>query len=252
MRVFTMRALIGTVLAAMVVNPVAHAGDADEGDSWKVQGAIYLWGAGIEGTTTEGDKIDVSFDDLVEDLEMGYMGTMEARKGRWGLLLDVIYLDVEGEDSATANLVRRSFEVDLKLGLKAWIVTAGASYSLFESDTSEMYLMGGARYLYMDADLDFRLGPFSEKYSDSGHVLDGIVGLRGRSELNTNWYLNYHVDAGAGDSDLVWNVLVGLNYRFEKADLTFGYRHMAWEFDDNDTFEDLDISGPYLGMRVHF
>ena len=59
-------------------------------------------------------------------------------------------------------------------------------------------------------------------------------------------------DAGAGDSDLVWMVLAGLNYRFEKADLAFGYRHMAWEFDDNDTFEDLDMSGPYLGLRVHF
>jgi hypothetical protein len=115
-----------------------------------------------------------------------------------------------------------------------------------------MYLLGGARHLSMDADLDFRLGPFSEKYSDSGHVLDGIVGLRGRSELNANWYVNYHVDVGAGDSDLVRTMLAGLNYRFEKADVAFGYRHMAWEFNDNDTFEDLDISGPYLGMRMHF
>ena len=82
-----------------------------------------------------------------------------------------------------------------------------------------MYLLGGARHLSMDADLDFRLGPFSEKYSDSGHVLDGIVGLRGRSELNANWYVNYHVDVGAGDSDLVRTMLAGLNYRFEQVSL---------------------------------
>jgi hypothetical protein len=46
--------------------------------------------------------------------------------------------------------------------------------------------------------------------------------------------------------------LAGLNYRFSKVDAAFGYRYLKWEFDDDDTFDDLDISGPYAGIRFSF
>jgi len=110
----------------------------------------------------------------------------------------------------------------------------------------------------MDADLDFNIsavgpfGPWREKVSNSGHVWDGIVGLRGRTALSDKWYLTYHADIGAGDSDLTWQALVGLNYRFSKVDAAFRYRYLKWEFDDNDTFDDLDLSGPYAGARFSF
>ncbi|MGB5571259.1 MAG: hypothetical protein WBM81_18360, partial [Sedimenticolaceae bacterium] len=61
----------------------------------------------------------------------------------------------------------------------------------------------------------------------------------------------YHADIGAGDSDLTWQALAGLNYRFDKVDATFGYRYLKWELND-DTFDDLDISGPYAGVRFGF
>ena len=109
----------------------------------------------------------------------------------------------------------------------------------------------------MDADLDFNIsavgpfGPWQEEYSDSEHVLDGIVGLRGMTALSDKWYVNYHADIGTGDSDLTWQALVGLNYRFSNVDAAFGYRYLKWELND-DTFDDLDISGPYAGVRFGF
>lgn len=185
------------------------------------------------------------------------MGLLEARKDKWTLLADVIYLDVSADQNSTANLISRPVTANLDVGLKSWIVTAAAAYAISETDSTRLSLLAGGRYLYLDVDLGFKIsavgpfGPWREKVSDSGHVWDGIVGLRGRTELSDKWYLTYHADIGAGDSDLTWQAIAGLNYRFSKVDAAFGYRYLKWKL-NNDTFDDLDISGPYAGVRFSF
>ena len=59
-------------------------------------------------------------------------------------------------------------------------------------------------------------------------------------------------DVGAGDSKLTWQAWPGVGYRFEKFDAVAGYRHLAWETEDGDTFEDLSFSGPMLGVKFGF
>jgi hypothetical protein len=238
--------------------PLAQAAsDPASGDSWRFGGDVYLWGAGLGGATSAGDDIDISFDDLLDNLDMALMGSLAARKGKLSLIADVIYLDVSDSTSSTANLINRPVTADLGVKLKSWIVTAIGAYKIVETDSTRLNLLAGARYLYLDADLDFRIvsagpfGPWQEKYSDSGHVWDGIVGLRGSTELSDKWYLNYHFDVGAGDSALTWQALAGFNYRFSNVDAAFGYRYLKWEL-DNDAFNDLDVSGPFAGVRFSF
>jgi hypothetical protein len=236
------------LVSTLTVQAAESGGDA----SWDFNAAIYLWGAGIGGTTVTGDDIDVSFSDIIENLEMAFMGTLGARKDKWSLLADFIYLDVSADESTTANLVGEPVTVDVEVGLKSWIITAGGGYSFMESDATRLDLFAGARYLWMDADLDFAIGPTTLEYSDSGDTLDAVIGLRGNTQLNDKWYLTYHADVGTGNSELTWQALAGLNYRFEKLDGVFGYRYLKWEFDDDDTFDDLDISGPFAGVRFRF
>ena len=252
---FFYRGLVAGMLTLTL--SLAQAAGEPDGDSWQFDSAVYLWGAGIGGTSAAGDDIDISFTDLIDNLDMAFMGSLQARKGKWGMLADVIYLDVSASDSSTANLIRRPVTAKLDVDLKSWIVTAAGSYAIKETDSTRLDLLAGGRYLYLEADLDFKIsavgpfGPWQEKVSESGHVLDGIVGLRGRTSLSDKWYLNYHADIGAGDSDLTWQALVGINYRFSKVDAAFGYRYLKWELND-DTFDDLDISGPYAGVRFSF
>ncbi len=44
----------------------------------------------------------------------------------------------------------------------------------------------------------------------------------------------------------------GVGYRFERVDVVAGYRHLAWETDDGDTYEDINFSGPMLGVKFRF
>jgi len=233
---------------------MAYASDAVANETWEWGGALYLWGAGIGGTTAEGDDIDVSFNDIIDNLDMAFMGMLQAQKDKWTLLADVNYLGLSDDQKSTANLIGQPVSTKLDVELKSWIVTAAAAYQVHETDTTRLDILGGGRYLYMDADLDFKIPaiPLREKYSDSGSVLDAIVGARGEVRLNDKWYVNYHVDVGTGESDVTWQALAGLNYRFSKVDAAFGYRYLKWEFDDDDTFDELDISGPYAGIRFSF
>jgi hypothetical protein len=72
--------LSGTVLAQ----------EAEKDSGWQFGAEIYLWGASVGGTSGSGSDIDVDFDDLFKDLEIGFMGAFGAQKGKWMLLADVI------------------------------------------------------------------------------------------------------------------------------------------------------------------
>ncbi len=240
-----------TTLLMALAMPV-DAADTSTSGTWQFAGEAYLWGASIGGTSAAGDDIDIGFDDLIDNLDIALMARLNARKNKWSLLADIVYLDVEDNQRSTANLIGRPIQTDIDVALEGWIVTAAGGYSLIETHKYSLDLLGGARYLWLEADLEFDLGAIRQTYTDSGHVWDGIVGMFGKAELADKWYLTGYLDAGAGDSDFTWQAEVGLNYRFRKVDAVVGYRYLDWDFDDNDTFDDLNLSGPYAGVKFLF
>ena len=249
------RGLMAGMLALTM--SLAQAADESGGDDWQFDAALYLWGGGIGGTTSGGDDIDISLSDLLDNLDMAFMGLMQAHKGKWTLLADVVYLKVSNEQTSTANIIDRPVKAKLDFSMKSWIVSAAAAYAIRETDRTRLDVLAGGRYLYMDTGLDFSIsaggpyGPWRQKVADSAHFVDGIVGLRGRTELSEKWYLTYYADIGAGDSDLTWQLLAGFNYRFSKVDAAFGYRYLKWKFSD-EILDELDVNGPYAGVRFSF
>lgn len=239
--------MLAPLVLGLLLSPVV------QGESWEYGAEVYVWGAGIGATTVSGDDIDISFSDLISNLDMTFMGTFAARKGDLGLFADFIYLDVSDEDKTTAQIIHRPVKLDVDVEMKSFIATLGAAYRIAQTDSSELELLAGARYLDLEADLGFQIGAgVKHKVSDSDDVWDAIAGLRARTELSPEWYLTFYTDAGRGESDLTWQVLTGINYRFDDIDAVFGYRYLKWEFDDGEVFDDLDISGPYLGVKYFF
>jgi hypothetical protein len=106
------------------VNAETQASD----ENWEFGGAAYLWGAGVEGTDSAGDEIDVSFSDIVKDLDGGLMGIISARKGKWTLLADIIYLSINQETSSTANIIGVPEKVDVDVKLEGFVSTLLAAY----------------------------------------------------------------------------------------------------------------------------
>ena len=244
---------VAFVLCCLLVTalPVkAEMGSAS--DRWEFGGSAYLWAAGVKGTDAAGDDLDVSFSDILKDLDGGLMGILAAQKGRWTLIADVIYLSIHQKINSTANIIGLPIKVDSDMKLKGFVTTFVAAYRVIEDDMTSLDLLTGARYFKLDIDFDADVGTSKSKYSDSGDVLDGIVGAQAIIDLSEKWYLSLYADVGAGDSKLTWQAWPGFGYRHENVDVVAGYRHLEWESDDGDTIEDINFSGPMLGVKFRF
>ena len=225
------------------VEPVIE--EAPVVSEWNYSGSIYLWAAAMGGQTANEGEIDIPFSDLLDNLDMTFMGTLAAQKDRWGVHADIIYLDV-------GNTLDDNRFID-DFSMKSWIITPTVSYELINDEQFNLHALAGARYLYMKPIIKLENGRTRET---SGNVWDGIVGLKGTYDFNEKWFLPFQADIGTGDTDVTWQTFAGIGYKYENFDLMLGYRHLEWDFDDNGpgakVFNDFNIDGPIFGAKFRF
>jgi hypothetical protein len=188
---------------------------------------------------------------------MAFMGAFAARKNNWALLSDVIYLDLGVDKTADLTIPIGPIEIpvttSVSLDLKGLVVHLAAGYSLYSEGASRLEVIGGARYLDLDTDMFLELeslGPGqSRSLSDSLSTWDAIVGLNGNASLGERWYMPYYVDVGAGDSKLTWQAAAGIGFRAGRVwDVALVYRHLEWDFESTRLIDDINFTGPTLGV----
>jgi hypothetical protein len=236
---------LGCLLGAPLA---AQAQQADSDDRWRFNLAVYLWGAGIDGTTRNGDKVGVGFDDIVENLDGAFMGAFEARKSKWSLAADLIYLNTSADKAGTIGST--SIPDNADVDLTGWVVSLQGARNLLDVERATVDLLFGARYLDVDSKLTLSLGLMGPTPSASAadSVLDGVIGVKGNINLGKKWYLPYYLDVGTGQSDVTWQSVGGFGYRFNWGNFVVAYRHIQWDFKSDSPFKDLSFSGPALGL----
>jgi hypothetical protein len=216
-----------------LVCPLAYGQDESAASGgWKFIVTPYFWVAGMDGdTTVRGveSSMDLSFSDILENLDFGVMAHLEASKGKWGLFLDPTYAKLSADGDAGP------FDADVEIEMT--LVEFGVLYRLLEQpvgseDTRALSLdlLGGARYTDLEGELDIE-GPFGSDPSVDGSKdwLDPIIGGRIQMDLTEKLAFRVRGDIGGfgiGDSsDFVWNVLAGLGYNLsERTTIWAGYR----------------------------
>ncbi len=253
----------------------AATGVADPYDgNWHFHVVPYLWLPAISGSIDtdvpgrpgpNGEprqvKVsgDVNPDSYLQNLQMAFMLTAEARKGPWSILTDIVYTDFGDQDTrvkrVTGPLGELSTEVarNAKVDVSATIWTLAGGYTVVRDPTWSLDLIAGFRYLTMNSDLTLSLQDERGRYLRARDVSmdqdewDGIVGARGKILFpNTRWFIPYYADIGAGSSNWTWQALAGLGYRFDWGEATVAWRAIGYEFDGNNV--DLTLNGPALGV----
>ena len=263
-----MRNLKALILAAAVClapSPVAAQATAASGTGWTFDFTPYIWGAAMRGHVEAGTlpriDIDMSFSDILHNLDAGLMGAFEARKGRWGLLFDAIYMRLEGSGTASrtgAGPIGATATASAELEVVQTMLAAAVAYRAVEG-RAPIDVIGGLRYAKIEADATIN-GSF---YAQSGTVaasakkdwVDPYVGVRFLTPIADRWTFVSYLDIGGFGvgSDFTWQAAVGVNYEFSRTFAAkFGYRYLAVDYDKNGFVYDMANSGVYLGLGIRF
>ena len=221
-------------------------------DAWSFKITPYFWAAGLTGDVKLGPAaplthVDASFWDILGDLKFAAMATLEARKGRYGLVADVIYLSLA--TSATGPL---GF-VNAQLKDKTFMTTINAAYRVVDNGPWWLDLEAGARIWAMNFNVGFQLVPvgFSTSYSLSKSWIDPVIGVRAHANLGQGFFVQGYADVGGFgvSSQSTWQVAGLLGYEYSpKVSLLAGYRYLSVDYNRNGFVFDVDMSGPIFGV----
>lgn len=251
-----MKKILVVFIIGLAVSMAATSASAEEG-KWDFGFApFYLWAANIEGDFTLGGgdgtlggrvgEIAIDFGDLFGELEGAFTGHFEALyKGRAGLLVDVVYIDI------TAN--RESPSPAFKLGTKT-TTSEFAAYYRFGGGTHSADVLAGVRYTKVEEGLDFEGDILS--LSGSRDLTDPIIGGRYNWRMADKWQLHLYGDIGGFGvgSDLTWMAIGRVDFQaWKHASITAGYRALSIEFEKGEGLKKFDLNllvhGPIIGIN---
>lgn len=250
----TLSRLIGLPLLATTSFAGACLAAADD-QKWQFELTPYLWATRLNGDVKVGRlpaaHVDMSFADILSDLDFGFMTAFEARKGKWGFLFDGIYTKTSGSASADTG---GGPSVGAALALRQTLLSGALAYRL-PADSVALDVLAGLRYNHIDADVTLRSDTEALSTGASTEWIDPFVGLRLRIPLDRGWTLTGHGDAGGFNvgSDLSWQASIGLRYVISRQiTAEFGYRVMNSDYATGGFLYDMRNDGLYAGVGIGF
>jgi hypothetical protein len=260
------------MLALLAAAPLCRA-DSVPAEQWSFTLTPYVWLPTVHGTlnfnapppTPGAPTVALEPSRYLNNLDLALMLGFEARKGDWSIFTDAMYLEFSNEKAAVrtvsgpGGIVQVPVNTNTSVGLKSVIVTLAGGYTVARADSGTLDLIGGVRYMTMEASLDWNfagspgLMAQSGTYSQRDDLWDGIVGVRGRLNWGSSkWFTPYYLDVGTGASALTWQALAGIGYSFGWGDVILTYRYLAYDMKDDKLLQNTSFGGLALGASFHF
>ncbi len=220
---------------------------ATQAEEWNYHAEVYVLAADVD-ISARGQTATAEFDDILDDLEFAFFGSLAAKRGQLALIMNILNVDVKASESNVRGPITTHVETELD----TFVTTLAVGWEFYGNETTTLHSVVGARLLAMDTSLKVEVEPFAETGdSKSSDNWDAVVGIQGYANFSDDWYLSYYADAGAGASDFTWQASVSMVYRFSQFDVALGYQSIEWEFED-ELLDDLQIAGPAIGLRFNW
>ncbi len=262
------RASAAVLLASAALLPsIASAQTAPAGD-WKFGASLNVYLPSIGGTSafpvdSAGNPISITTSQILDALNMTFMGSFDAHNGQWGVFTDLLYLNLGGDKTQTRDFSIAGVPVggttaDLGLDIKGTIWTLAGQYRL-AADPAGLTIdaLAGTRLFKMKQELNWNLsgniGPIDPAArigtAEASQTLwDGIVGVKGRMALGSarEWSLPFYADIGAGNSQLTYQVAGGVSYGFKWGELSAMWRYLSYDMKSGSVIQSMNFNGPML------
>jgi len=242
----------------------ATEGDGAEEGEWVTWVAPYLWGLSLNGDAQVGDKtadVDVSFSDILDDINIGAMGFIDGRKDRIGYFINPIYSRLTAKENVDGEKIDVTNDSAILAigGYYRWIDTSVSGRNGGGTGRLVVEPYGGVRWTYLRVEVDVE----GEGQGDeSENWLDPIIGSRLMYVWDSRWDVALAADVGGFGigSDSAWNMHLLVGYRLQffgrDAIIRGGYRALHQEYETGSgrsTFKwDVTQEGPIAGIALKF
>lgn len=247
-------ALVGTALAVGVAGTGVQAQSA-----WEFSVTPYGWLAGLDGDLGAlpgfpSQDVSLSFGDILDDLDYGVFLFASARNGPWALFLDGSAVQTTSTEQIGGAAVD-SIEVQSRTSNLAFAL--GRSVASSETHNIEAYV--GLRAWWLDNEFTVNTQPGTGlgtvRAGSDANWVDPLVGLAGQYAASDRWMLFGSAEIGGFGvgADLEWSLTAGAIYSVNDLfGLTFGWRYLAVDYDNDGIVFDVSQSGPLIGATFRF
>lgn len=265
-----------TLLAGCLLAPAAALAQSAGGPSrpWQTSATVYLYLPSVSGQTSYpvdsgGGPINVPADQILDNLKMTFMGSLDTHNGRWGAFTDVIYFDLgnhktQSRDFTIGNSgLPAGTTADIGLDLKAWVWTLAGEYRVASAPGLTVDVIGGARMLDLTQRLDWSISGDLGSLTTAGRsgtaevsqtLWDGIVGVKGRYSFGARreWSMPFYLDVGTGQSNRTWQAAAGIGYAFQWGEVSALYRYLDYDLKSGNAVESARFNGPMVGATFRW
>jgi hypothetical protein len=277
MRTRDMLTIVLTICVWTLIGSLAY-GQSEEAPApsllsapWKFDVVPYLWLPAMQGElTVRGHTVDVDISltdelknltEILDSLQLAFMGRAEARKGPLLFTLDLIYVKLEdehttargGHTAVTPELLITEFGAGYRLG------TFALSPVVYPSLAVDF--LAGGRYVSLEAGLKItgERGRSDVDVKRDVDWLEPFVGGRFILALSHRFTLTVRGDVGGFGvgSDLTWSLVGTFQYNLSRlVSLGLGYRALDIDYKQGSGVNlvkfDTLLHGPLLGVAFHF
>ncbi|MEM1150777.1 MAG: hypothetical protein AAGI03_09490 [Pseudomonadota bacterium] len=241
---------------ALFVAVVSASAEQDPASDWQVKVTPYLWMTGLSGGVgrlPDGSpvQVDLSFRDVVEDLDLAGMVYGSVSDGLWTVYLDLTYVSSSSTEPL-AGILFNETRVDSDTATFGLAI----GRTIVRTDRASVTAYAGARAWWIENAFELRgIAGRPLRESSSEFWVDPLVGIAGQYEPNDKWLLTGALDvSGFGvAADSGFSALVGATYRVSDwVGVSVGWRHLEVDYSSDSTLFDIRQSGPLLGATIVF
>ena len=243
------------VIISFFIAGISYAEESNEKD-WEINLGTYLLFANINGTSTLGPvsgPIDLSFKDLLENFEFGFMLHAEARKNRVGLMMDLSYVKL-------GSAMDLSEGASISVGMEFLIFEAFGFYRPLKNSDSIIDLYAGIRLWDIKIDTSFMVDEMALQLKSTPGWVDPVIGIRTIHRLSPKWTIIVRGDIGGFgvSSDFAWNIQGSVVWQIGKSShILLGYKYLKTDYDNGITgvgefAYDAAMHGVYIGYSFSF
>lgn len=239
--------LTAAALAALAASPAAA-------QDWTFDATLYGWLPAISTSfdTARGTvESDVSASDAVDNLDFAFMGALEARRGKWGFIGDLVYSDISADKPTERGVLFRKGVVETRLTL----LSGYAAYRLQETDKVALDVAAGFRAFWTDLEVTLEgARARTRRWSDDQNWAVPLVAARLTFPISERWKATLFGDFGGISSDeTTWQALATLHYDINRswsAVVAYRYMDVSYQIDGRDA--EIELYGPALGVTFRF